>query len=309
MHVNPPKQTLLVLNPQRVLGVWRPTQLMQPTITVEFAPVETIAMMRGATRSLYTSMGCGVLFFLFSVLMTLLLTRRTMAQHAMEKQHLLASLGQMSSVISHELRNPLMAAMGQAALLQETLQGDRRQPRAGRVVRELDRIEQLSERLLTFINSGRISRVHQDCQVFVDHLKEVFDSPRIVFLINELPREFYFDPVTLERALANLLNNAMQMSPEETVVDLTIGMGEHDMLCFDVRDHGPGIPEDLDIMTPFVTKRKGGTGLGLAITAEIVRAHDGTIETYNHEEGGAVFHLCLPRVEIVTTSSSTALYL
>jgi two-component system sensor histidine kinase HydH len=68
-------------------------------------------------------------------------------------------------------------------------------------------------------------------------------------------------------------------------------------LVFEVRDSGPGVPEDERerIFEPFYTKRTRGTGLGLAVAKRVVELHRGTISVDNAPGGGAIFRVALPR--------------
>jgi two-component system, OmpR family, sensor histidine kinase MprB len=102
-------------------------------------------------------------------------------------------------------------------------------------------------------------------------------------------------PAMLERAISNLVENAVKYSPTGTPIDVNIDGGQ-----LAVRDHGPGIPvED----QPFVfdrfyratiTRTEPGSGLGLAIVKQIVERHRGRVWAQNHPDGGAVVGFAIP---------------
>ncbi|HWU77347.1 MAG TPA: HAMP domain-containing sensor histidine kinase [Rhodanobacter sp.] len=103
----------------------------------------------------------------------------------------------------------------------------------------------------------------------------------------------------LERALGNLLANAIKFSPEGGKVELTLRARQrHAELV--LRDHGPGVPEDeLDLLfRPFFrgsnAARAQGHGLGLAIVQRVAQVHGGTIEVRNAEGAGLEIRLHLP---------------
>ncbi|HEX7817373.1 HAMP domain-containing sensor histidine kinase [Dyella sp.] len=103
----------------------------------------------------------------------------------------------------------------------------------------------------------------------------------------------------LERALDNLVSNAIKFSPEHGDIDVAITLeAGHAQLC--LRDHGPGVPVDeLDLMfRPFYrgsnASRAEGHGLGLSIVQRVVQAHGGRIEAANAEGGGLAITLYLP---------------
>ena len=121
------------------------------------------------------------------------------------------------------------------------------------------------------------------------------------------------DAVRLHQAVANLLANARAHTPTGTSVALTLS---HDArtATIEVRDDGPGFPEDL---LPRVTERfargdasrartTGGSGLGLAIVKAITEAHGGTITVANAPAGGGLVRILLPAAETVIPPTTTA---
>jgi len=106
----------------------------------------------------------------------------------------------------------------------------------------------------------------------------------------------------LQRALINVLTNAINYSPEEGLVTVTVEMAEHEQIQIKIEDNGPGIdPADLPhIFERFYradkarSRTSGGSGLGLAITREIVARHHGTIEVDSVLGKGTVFVISLP---------------
>ena len=101
-------------------------------------------------------------------------------------------------------------------------------------------------------------------------------------------------PERLDRAIANLLDNAAKWSPADGTVEVKLAAGE-----LSVRDHGPGIdPDDLPhVFDRFYRARSArsmpGSGLGLSIVRQVVEAHGGTVTAENAEGGGAVFRVRL----------------
>ena len=105
----------------------------------------------------------------------------------------------------------------------------------------------------------------------------------------------------LERAVENLLDNALRYTPEGGEIRVRWHQRD-DTLVFTVEDTGPGIaPHDLPrLFTPLYrgetsrNRQTGGAGLGLTIAQRILRAHDGNLTAANHPSGGAVFTGLLP---------------
>lgn len=110
------------------------------------------------------------------------------------------------------------------------------------------------------------------------------------------PARIIADPELLERALANLLQNAAdavqgQPSPRITI-ELTTEMTE---TILRVRDNGPGIPVDRidEVFVPFFTTKEGGSGIGLSLSRQIAAAHHATLMAVPSDEG-ACFELRIP---------------
>jgi two-component system sensor histidine kinase CpxA len=108
----------------------------------------------------------------------------------------------------------------------------------------------------------------------------------------------------LRSAIENVVRNAVRYTPADQPVeiDLRTSSEECDRAVIVVRDHGPGVSEDVlpKLFQPFYrvesdrSKDSGGTGLGLALADRVVRVHAGTITARNHAEGGLEFIIEFP---------------
>ncbi len=203
-----------------------------------------------------------------------------------ERAHL-SSLGEMSAVLAHEIRNPLASLKGHAQLLEESLaEGSKEQAKAQRVVREAVRIEHLTTDLLAFVRSGALSRSEVDPRVIAEEAATASGlSPRIRWVTAEAPARARIDADRVRGAIENLLRNAGESAPQgEITLTLT---SDREALIIEVRDEGPGIPRDeLErIFAPFHTTRTQGTGLGLAVARRIAEAHGGSLTARNVDPG------------------------
>jgi signal transduction histidine kinase len=108
------------------------------------------------------------------------------------------------------------------------------------------------------------------------------------------------------RVIVNLCNNAFDamweklQDTEDYQPKLTVRTQQQaGNIVLEVKDNGPGIPEDLkdQVLTPFYTTKKGtnGTGLGLSITSDIVKVHGGTIDIQSEPGQYTIFRIRIPR--------------
>jgi two-component system sensor histidine kinase HydH len=266
------------------------------TIAVEFEPVVARQLRAQAARTLGIGIVAAVGLMAVAVLFSRQLGRQEAAERRFEEQRRLAVLGEMSSVIAHELRNPLASLKGNAQLLAERLPPDgRERKKAERIVLEAQRLETLSGDLLDFSRSGPIDRKETDPAALLRAAAESVDASRIALSLEGAPARFPLDGARIRQALTNLLTNAVQASPDATPATARVAM-EGDRLVFTVSDRGPGIPpEDRErIFEPFYTTRPSGTGLGLAVAQRIAQMHGGTLTAADEPGGGASFRMAIP---------------
>ncbi|MFZ5538254.1 MAG: ATP-binding protein, partial [Pseudomonadota bacterium] len=109
------------------------------------------------------------------------------------------------------------------------------------------------------------------------------------------------DAFLLQRALANLVRNAIDFAPAGSAIDLA-AFETHNRIELRVRDRGPGLPEyarsrafEKFFSLPRPDTGRKGTGLGLAFVKEVAQLHGGAVRLANHAEGGALATLTLPR--------------
>ena len=200
---------------------------------------------------------------------------------------------------SHELRTPLTAARTNVDLLREGKLSDEEARRAleeastelgalSKLVADLVELARGVERKL------RIEEVQLDDLVAGIVERTQVRAPQVRFVTALSPTLVRADPVLLERAVSNLLDNAVKYSPNGAPVEVTVRGGE-----VIVADHGPGIAaEDLPrVFDRFyraaAARSKPGSGLGLAIVREAAEAHGGTASAES-TAAGARFKLALP---------------
>jgi len=109
-------------------------------------------------------------------------------------------------------------------------------------------------------------------------------------------------PLALKRAIGNLFDNALYYGQKVEIAIRHVQAAAGDLVEIDIRDHGPGVPEEAmgSLFQPYVrlehgrSSNSGGMGLGLGIARNIVQAHGGELSLRNHPQGGLIAHIVLP---------------
>ena len=238
------------------------------------------------------------------------------AQKKLLQSDRLASLGQLSASVAHEINNPLSGVLNLAMLLQRIIKDDgipqnrikESRDYLASIVRETSRVGRIVQDLLAF---SRRSKSHQRADTnfnaivtttinLISHKLKLMDVAIDLHLDPNLP-PVKCDGSQMQQVLINLVMNgaeAAQGRPSGTVTVRTAVDDHGSDLVLEVRDNGVGIPpENLGrLFTPFfTTKGEGkGVGLGLAVVYGIVQTHDGDIEVQSKVGEGTAFIVTLP---------------
>jgi two-component system NtrC family sensor kinase len=227
----------------------------------------------------------------------------------------LASQGQLSASVAHEINNPIAGILNLSMLMRRMLRQDGVPPERleefrgflESVIAETARVGRIVSDLLAFSRRSSPQRAPADLNEIVQRTLSLMDHKLQLAgvgvessLADGLP-EVSCDASQIQQVVLNLISNAAEAAPKGTIVSVRTRVAEtRDALLLEVSDSGPGMaPEVLDrIFDPFfTTKEEGkGTGLGLTVSYGIVTAHGGDIEVRSRVGRGSTFTVRLPLV-------------
>jgi two-component system sensor histidine kinase MprB len=215
----------------------------------------------------------------------------------------LRSQRQLVADASHELRTPLTTVKTNVEVLRRATLPREEQDAILRDVSQ--QIDELAVLVTDIVDLARgvepnleIEDVRLDLLVEETVGRARRLSPKNVFTLELEPCLVRGVPSRLERAVANLLDNAIKWSPPEAPIEVTVGGG-----TVSVRDHGQGI-DDADLPLVFdrfyraaAARALPGSGLGLAIVRQVAESHGGRVSAERPRDGGALLRLELPCVD------------
>jgi signal transduction histidine kinase len=209
----------------------------------------------------------------------------------------LAAIGRVAAGVAHEIRNPI-AAMRLKAENALAKGGERYREALTIILDQIGRLDRLLRRLLnvTEPEQARLQTVNLDALLqssLASHL-EIAATRGVRLSCRSTVEWAQLDPQLAGLAVDNLLINAIQAAPTDSLVELRADAAA-DQLVLSVHDAGTGPPDDIQqrLFEPFVTGRSDGTGLGLSIVREVAEAHRG-IARYRMNDSGTVFEMIIP---------------
>jgi signal transduction histidine kinase len=218
----------------------------------------------------------------------------------------LASVGELASSIAHEIKNPLAGISGAIQILsKEFSKGEREKEIFDEILKQINRVNKTIGDLLSFskpsplvIGVSNINKVIKDTLILVEQQAKQNNVLTELNLDPDIPNT-EFDEKKIQQALLNLMLNAVQAMPDGgkmSVLSKAYFLNTRDYLLIQVKDTGPGIPQEYlsKIFDPFFTTKPNGTGLGLAIVKRIINEHAGKISVESAPAKGTTFTIELP---------------
>lgn len=233
----------------------------------------------------------------------------SIARDKEEKENTIKLYNTLLNSLSHEMRTPISTIIGAVDTLKEQNSNLLNESKV-ELLNEIDiasmRLNRQVENLLNMsrLETGMIQLKKDWCDInelifsATRKFTETSSTHKIVFEPDESLPLFKLDSGLIENVLHNLIHNAWQYTPVNSVIMIK-AKHENENLIITVSDNGTGFPEHeiplvFDKFYRLPHTKAGGTGLGLSIAKGFVQAHNGQLVLENNTNGGATFTITIP---------------
>lgn len=219
-------------------------------------------------------------------------------QGRMEKLRALSLMGEMSTEVTHEIRNDLAPVK----LLCETAEFPEEDRQI--MLASLNRIDGLIDSFMSFVRGKQQPQEYRSLCLLMqrscDVLKSLAQAQKVHLSLQVTDQEVLIRAGAFSLVVVNLVRNALQAVDQGGHVWVVADVNEEGLINLVVEDDGPGIPAALrdDIFEPFVSFREGGTGMGLALVLRHVDEAGGKVVCQERSAGGTLFKVSWPLAEV-----------
>jgi PAS domain S-box-containing protein len=232
------------------------------------------------------------------------ITERVEIERRIRAAESLAHIGELTTSLAHEIRNPLSAAkMSIQMLLKSPAREEKDKRRLDILSKEISRLDRIVTEMLDFAKPMKLEFSQESLPDIVDSCLEVVDA-RIKEKGISVKKRFqkglsrvFIDREKVEQAMINLLLNSMDAVSSNGEITIRIRHARGDRsVQIEISDDGVGISaEDMPyLFDPFYSKKAKGTGLGLANVKKIIEAHGGSVGVLPRSPRGARFMASVP---------------
>jgi signal transduction histidine kinase/DNA-binding NarL/FixJ family response regulator len=222
------------------------------------------------------------------------------ASKALEK---LAEIGELASMIVHEIRNPLTTLLMGLNAFKRLELPERYQTYRSLALDEGERLQRLLNQILLYAKPHNLDLVTLELHEFLTEMLTSLEDmlpasdKKLIFNPASHPMKVLADRDKLKQVIINLVTNAFEAIEPGEVIVLSIQPDPANRVCIQVHNGGNPIPPDVlpKLTKPFVTTKSNGTGLGLAIVKRIVEAHGGELSIQSSAAAGTTITVKLPR--------------
>ena len=210
------------------------------------------------------------------------------------KKERLAAIGQMASIVSHEIKNPLAVIKNAVYLIKARL-GENVEPK---ILRNISVIDQeilqangIIEEILGYARSREQILTVIDLTLYIKEIISSYPIPAGIKAETEyslLPLPIRIDTEEIKQGIRNIIANAVEVMPDGGSLKIKTFLDDKGNCVLSIRDSGPGIPKEIrdNIFAPFFTTKARGTGLGLAVVKKVAGRNNVQIELVSEEGKG-----------------------
>lgn len=219
----------------------------------------------------------------FAFLAGYLIDRNRKHREQLEKERYLAGIGQAAATIVHDLKNPIITILGFAQRIHEGKGNTDTAIQA--IIDSANNMQKIVYDVLDFAKPIQLNlKENEDIRNVINQAcnscKIKADEKEIDLLIDlpANPVNIAIDNFHIEKAIVNLINNAIEASTKGQKVTINM-MPEKNYLIIKIKDQGLGMDKETlkNIFIPFYTKKSKGTGLGMSIVKKVIEGHQGKI--------------------------------
>lgn len=230
------------------------------------------------------------------------ITQFKMMEQDIKQKEKLATIGELSANIAHEIRNPLASLKGSIEMLKEgKLIHQHKEKLMGIALKEMDRLNNIITDFLNYSRPKKPDFKYFDLNSVLNDTLDLLKNMAVTRMDVSIKKDFdgelnvTADPKKLQQVFWNLGMNAIEAMHSGGELKVSTKKGVD---CIEIifQDSGNGIPEETigKIFYPFFTTKEEGTGLGLSIAHRIIEEHNGKISVISKSEVGTTFKVILP---------------
>ncbi|SFC26243.1 PAS/PAC sensor signal transduction histidine kinase [Bacillus sp. 491mf] len=229
------------------------------------------------------------------------ITERIKTEELLRKSEKLAVVGQLSTAIAHEIKNPLTAMKGFMQLL-KTVENETNHHYIDIVSSEINRIESITNEFMAIAKPQAVKIQPNDISVLMNQVVMLLEPQALMNNVQMKTEVMSTIPMIhcegnqLKQVFINILKNAIESMPTGGEISIQIDLADHNQINIRFIDQGCGIPQERIpyLGEPFYSIKEDGVGLGLMICYKIVEMHQGKIWIESEVNEGTTIEVILP---------------
>lgn len=230
--------------------------------------------------------------------------QRLKIEEELRRANTLVTIGKMSAILAHEIRNPLNSIKINADILIDNDSFTESQKKRLKLIhKEVERLNNLVKDVLLFSRQSELLMSEFVLESFFEsihlQLNAILEEKKISFTYKIPNVKIKGDLEKLKQVFLNLIINAIDAIYENGKIEINSFINSDDKFIIDIKDNGCGIADPVKLFEPFHTTKNLGTGLGLPISQNILRSHSGNLYLLSSKPTETIFRIELPLNNII----------